>query len=180
MRILRNWKTRELATQIRPQLSGNFGTIGAGAIPSPANQEFPCRRKSSRSMVRSFGNKRQRARPWIALGVAYLLAFQAIMFSLAAGAMAGSVGSAISDICSSQGETAGHDGSGQQPRHTHLPPCCMPGCTMFGASAAPSPDAPSLVVPRISAHAAIRPFARDRIDIRRAQTLRSPRGPPLA
>jgi len=131
-------------------------------------------------MFRSFGNKRQRARPWIALGVAYLLVFQAIMFSLTAGAMAGSVASAISDICTSQGETTGHDGSGQQPHHTHLPPCCMPGCAMFGASAAPPPTAPSLAVPRISAHAAFSPFARDRVDIKRTQTLRSPRGPPLA
>ena len=131
-------------------------------------------------MFRSFGNKWQRARPWIALGVAYLLVFQAVMFSLATGAMAGSAAWAISDICSSEGATTDHDGSGQQPHHAHLPPCCMPGCTMFGASAAPPPDAPSLVVPRIWAHAAISPFARDRIDIRRAQTLRSPRGPPLA
>jgi len=130
-------------------------------------------------MFRSFGDKQQRARPRIALGVAYLLVLQAIMSSLAAGAMAGSVGSAMSDICSSESAATGHDGSGQRSHHAHLPPCCMPGCTMFGASAAPPPDAPSLVVPRIWAHAAIRPFARDRIDIRRAQTLRSPRGPPL-
>ena len=131
-------------------------------------------------MISSFGNRRRRLRPWIALGVVYLLVFQAVMFGLAAGAMAGSVGAAISDICGSEDATTGHDGSGQQPRHAHLPPCCMPGCTMFGASAAPPPAAPSLVVARISTHAAIRPFARDRIDIRRAQTLPSPRGPPRA
>ncbi|MGJ4947228.1 DUF2946 family protein [Bradyrhizobium sp. HKCCYLS20291] len=130
-------------------------------------------------MFRVFGNKRRKARSCVALGLAYLLVFQAMMFSHAAGAMAGSAELAILDICSSEGNTTSHDGSGRQHHQTHIPTCCLTGGAMFGASAAPPPVL-SLAVPRMSAQAAaFSPFARDRIHIRRTQSLCSPRGPPV-
>ena len=131
-------------------------------------------------MFRSFGNKRRLARSFVAPGLVFLLVFQALMFSLAAGAMAGSAEPAILEICSAEGNTTSHDGSGRQHHQAHLPTCCLTGGAMFGASAAP-PTVLSLAVPRMSEQAAaFSPFVRHRIDIGRTQTLRSPRGPPVA
>jgi hypothetical protein len=134
--------------------------------------------KSSQSMTRSFGKQRHRARPWIALAAAYMLVLEVILSGLMAGAAAGSVWSAVPSICSFGGATTVPDGSGQQSDHAHLPPCCVLGCDMFSPSTAPPVGVASLPAPRPSVRAAIRPFARDRIALRREQTLHSPRGPP--
>lgn len=130
-------------------------------------------------MFRSAGLKLQRARPWIALGLAYLLAHQVVMFGLAARAMAGSVAATVSAVCGSDGATSEDDGSGGQPVHSHLLPCCAPSCAIFGASGLPPPTTPSLAPVRTLADTAVGAFTRDRVEIRRAQMVGSPRGPPL-
>jgi hypothetical protein len=155
------------------------GPVLETRVPSPRTTAQRSLRhgKSSQGMIRSFGKQRHRARPWIALAAAYMLVLQVVMSGLAAGTAAGSVWSAIPSICSSGGANT-PDGSGQQPDHSHLPPCCILGCNMSGPSNASPPDVPWLPALRTFARAAISPFARDRIALRREPTLRSPRGPP--
>jgi len=129
-------------------------------------------------MIRPYGKQRHRARPWIALVVAYVLVLQAMMAGLLAGAATASAGSAAAIICHSGDAATIPDHSGQQPGHSHIPSCCVLGCNMSGASTVPPPNAPSLAALRTFVRATVSPHAPDRIVPRRQQTLRSPRGPP--
>jgi hypothetical protein len=131
-------------------------------------------------MIRSAATLRQRWRSWVALGAAYTLVVQALLTGLSIGVSAAPMPLDASGlvICSSDVAKIIPNSSGQRPGRSHLPNCCVPGCSTFGPNAAP----PAIVsLPGLWMYG--RPVAaalhRDRVDPRPERTPLNPRAPPL-
>ncbi|MBS7697331.1 MULTISPECIES: hypothetical protein [unclassified Chelatococcus] len=75
----------------------------------------------------------------IALGMAYLVAAQMLLMGMMVGMQATAMPAGPATIlCTPSGERPS-----SPPDRTHLPACCMPGCSMLGQGMAPPPALPA-------------------------------------
>jgi hypothetical protein len=114
----------------------------------------------------------------VALVAAYLLLLQSTLgaFAFGAGPNASQLDAFGNVICTREGATQ-LPGGNQPP--SHLPACCVLGCSMFSPAFAPPPDA-GLVLGSLSLETAAFLFpAAIHLDFARERSPSNPRAPPL-
>jgi len=124
---------------------------------------------------------RREARAWFAISAAFLLVLQALLAGLSSGAQAAPVQRDYFGgiICAFEGTSHSPD-DGAPGAPSHVPNCCILGCSMFGPSVAPPPDLIVLHSPALVALAARRPPTLALLGLGAERTPRQTRAPPLA
>jgi hypothetical protein len=124
----------------------------------------------------------KKGRRWsipVALVAAYLLLLQSTLsaFAFATGPAASQIDAFGNVICTHEGTAQLPDGG---PHPSHLPACCMLGCSMVSAAFAPPPDA-GLALASLSFEAVVFIFpAATHLDFARQRSPSNPRAPPRA
>lgn len=115
----------------------------------------------------------------VALVAAYLLLLQSVL-----GAFAFGISPSAAQLDAFGNVICTHDGAGQLPdsdQHpSHLPTCCMLGCSMLSSVHAPPPNAVLALANRSIEILAFVPAASPHLDFPRERSPSNPRAPPSA